>query len=53
MVKRDIEALNLKAFDPNCDPSLRVFPWQDVDGSPLSGGRPKTQPRLKSDSKKT
>lgn len=46
MVKRDIEALNLKAFDPNCDPSLRVFPWQDVDGSPLSGGRPKTQPKL-------
>lgn len=46
MVKRDIEALNLVAFDPNCDPSLRVFPWQALDGSPLNGG-PKTQPKLR------
>ena len=45
MVPRDIEALKLVAFDPNCDPSLRVFPWQDLDGKALGGG-PKTQPNL-------
>ncbi len=45
MVPRDIEALKLVAFDPTCDPSLRVFPWQSPDGSALAGG-PKTQPNL-------
>jgi len=46
MVPRDIEALGLVPFDPNCDPSLRVFPWQDLDGSPLADRSHKTQPNL-------
>ena len=46
MVERDIEALHLVPFDPDCDPSLRVFPWQGPDGQPLNGG-PKTKPNLK------
>jgi len=46
MVPRDIEELNLVAFDPTCDPSLRVFPHQDADGKPLPKGQ-KTQPKLK------
>lgn len=45
MVPRDIEALNLVAFDPDSDPSLRVFPWQDLTGQARQGG-PKTQPNL-------
>lgn len=47
MVARDIEALNLKPFDPNSDPSLRVFPHQDVEGNPLERGSRKTQPNLR------
>ena len=46
MVPRDIESLNLKAFDESMDPSLRVFPWQDIDGKPLPKGAPKTKPNL-------
>lgn len=46
MVPRDIEALNLVPFDPTCDPSLRVFPWQNPDGSPIAPGSAKTQPNL-------
>jgi hypothetical protein len=45
MVPRDIEELNLVAFDESCDPSLRVFPWQTVDGG-MHQGRAKTQPNL-------
>jgi hypothetical protein len=33
MVPRDIEQLGLVAYDPTCDPTLRVFPWQAVDGT--------------------
>lgn len=29
------------------DPSLSVFPWQDLDGKPLPAGAPKTSPRLR------
>jgi hypothetical protein len=47
MVPRDIEALNLQPFDPNCDPSLRVFPHQNLDGKALPTGAPKTQPNLR------
>ena len=47
MVDRDIEQLGLKAFRETCDPSLRVFPWQDIAGRPLPPGAPKTQPRLR------
>jgi len=47
MVERDIEALGLVAFRPDSDPSLRVFPWQAVDGAPLPPGAPKTKPRLR------
>ena len=32
MVPRDIEQLGLVAFDPTCEASLRVFPWQSLDG---------------------
>jgi|AGTN01.2.fsa_nt_gi hypothetical protein len=46
MVPRDIEALNLVAFDPTCDPSLRVFPWQNPDGTAIAPGSAKTQPNL-------
>jgi hypothetical protein len=46
MVKRDIEDLNLVAFDETSDPSLRVFPHQQVDGTPHEGRR-KTQPNLR------
>ena len=46
MVPRDIEGLGLVALDPDSDPSLRVFPWQDVDGSPLPRTR-RTKPRLR------
>ncbi len=46
MVKRDIEDLNLVAFDETSDPSLRVFPHERVDGTPHEG-RNKTQPNLR------
>lgn len=46
MVPRDSEALNLVAFDPTCDPSLRVFPWQNPDGTAIEPGSAKTQPNL-------
>ncbi len=46
MVERDIEQLGLIAYRASCDPSLRVFPWQDSDGSALPAGTPKTQPHL-------
>lgn len=47
MVDRDIEQLGLKAFRETSDASLRVFPWQDIDGKPLPKGAPKTKPRLR------
>ena len=43
---RDIEELGLVAFDPDTDPSMRVFPHQDLDGSPLPAGQ-RTQPNLR------
>jgi hypothetical protein len=46
MVERDIEQLHLQAFRPDSDPSLRCFPWQAPDGSPLPPGAPKTKPAL-------
>jgi hypothetical protein len=46
MVERDIEQLGLIAFRQNVDPSLNVFPWQDIHGNPLPNGDAKTQPRL-------
>jgi len=49
MVDRDIEQLNLRAYRETSDPSLRVFPWQAVDGAPLPAGVPKTKPRLRKD----
>jgi hypothetical protein len=47
MVDRDIEQLNLRAFRESSDASLRVFPWQGLDGKPLPSGTPKTKPRLR------
>jgi hypothetical protein len=47
MVKRDIESLNLVAFDETSDPSLRVFPWQDVDGKQHKNPKTRTKPKLK------
>ena len=46
MVERDIEQLRLVPFRANGDPSLNVFPWQALDGSPLPDDAPKTKPRL-------
>lgn len=48
MVPRDIEQLGLVPFDPTCEASLRVFPWQALDGSPNPPGvytRPNLRPR--------
>jgi hypothetical protein len=47
MVDRDIEQLGLVAFRQSGDASLRVFPWQGLDGKPLPPGAPKTRPGLK------
>jgi hypothetical protein len=47
MVERDIEQLHLRAYREDGDPSLRVFPWQDLSGNPLPRGAPKTKPRLR------
>jgi hypothetical protein len=47
MVERDIEQLHLKPWRESSDPSLRVFPWQDLDGRPLPPGAPKTRPVLR------
>jgi hypothetical protein len=47
MVPRDIEELNLEAFDPQCDPSLRVFPWQNLEGSAHDNKLLRTKPNLK------
>lgn len=46
MERRDIEGLNLIPFDPNCDPTLRVFPWQKPDGTTYEDPKMKTQPNL-------
>ena len=48
MVDRDIEQLGLRPFRATGDPSLHVFPWQDLAGRPLPAGAPKTKPRLRS-----
>jgi hypothetical protein len=48
MVDRDIEQLGLVAYRPSSDASLRVFPWQDLNGAPLPPGAHKTKPRLRS-----
>ena len=45
MVVRDIESLNLVPYDPDSDPTLRVFPWQGVNGELKRGN--KTKPKLK------
>ena len=47
MVDRDIEQLGLRAFRETGDASLRVFPWQDLEGKALPAGAPKTKPRLR------
>lgn len=46
MVERDIEQLGLAPKRIACDPSLRVFPWQALDGTPLPKGAPQTRPNL-------
>ncbi len=46
MIERDIEQLHLTAHDPTSDPSLRVFPWETIDGSINPHGI-KTKPKLK------
>jgi hypothetical protein len=47
MVPRDIEALKLEAYDKTSDPSLRVFPWQKVDGQAHADRETKTKPNLR------
>lgn len=46
MVPRDIEQLGLVPFEPDCEASLRVFPWQALDGSRNPAGV-YTKPRLR------
>ena len=46
MQKRDIESLNLEAYDKTSDPSLRVFPWQKLNGEPHDDRKTKTKPIL-------
>lgn len=48
MVERDIEQLGLVAFRSDTHPSLRVFPWQGVEGEALPEGAAKTKPVLRS-----
>lgn len=50
MVPRDIEGLGLVAFDESIDSSLRVFPWQDVNGNAHEDPKKRTKPRLKKES---
>lgn len=47
MVPRDIEQLHLRVYREGGDPSLSVFPWQDLDGRALPEGAPKTKPNLR------
>jgi hypothetical protein len=47
MQQRDIEGLDLEPFDKACDPSLRVFPWQEPDGSPYDDPKERAQPNLR------
>lgn len=47
MVERDIEQLNLVAYRQDSHPSLRVFPWQGLDGEALPSGTAKTKPVLR------
>ncbi len=47
MVPRDIEGLGLVAWDETCEPSLRVFPWQNTDGTKFDDRSQKTQPQLR------
>jgi hypothetical protein len=46
MEPRDIESLNLVAFDESGDPSLRTHQWRDADGNMLADDAPRTKPRL-------
>lgn len=46
MVESDIESLNLVAYDQTSDPSLRIFPWQDVDGNVFQEEKKKSKPKL-------
>jgi len=47
MVPRDIEGLNLVPFNASGDPSLFVFPWQQVDGTAHDDPKARTKPVLK------
>jgi hypothetical protein len=47
MGERGIEQLHLRAYREGGDPSLRVFPWPDLDSRPLPPGTPKTKPKLR------
>ena len=49
MVPRDIEGLGLIAFNEDCDPSLRVFPWQDPSGAAHADPKKRTKPNLRSE----
>ena len=39
--------LALVPFDADCDPTLRVFPWQKPDGTPWEDPTTRTSPNLK------
>lgn len=47
MVPRDIEGLDLVAYDQSMDASLRVFPWQKEDGTAHEDKDTNTKPNLR------
>jgi hypothetical protein len=47
MLPRDIEDLNLEAFDPTSEPSLRTYGWRGIDGVLLGDDDAWTSPQLK------
>ncbi len=49
MEPRDIEELNLVAFDPSSDVSLRTYGWRGIDGRMLDDGEAWTSPILRHD----
>ena len=46
MVRRDIESLELVAWDETSDASLRVFPWQKESGEAHDDPKTRTKPKL-------
>lgn len=47
MVPRDIEGLGLVPYDETMDASLRVFPWQNLEGDAHANPADRTKPKLR------